>query len=148
MAASLRDRNTDELSVSELVMRFFGYSQHFRAEEHRRLRAAFERALVNEPGHALGWACLSVLYEQEHSQLLNPLPDPHRRSVEAAERSIELDPTCQAGWRALAAVHFFERDLDGFRVAAERVVALNPLHTTSMAYTSSTRRWSEPGART
>ena len=47
---------------------------------------------------------------------------------------MELDPTCQAGWRALAALHFFERDLNGFRGAAERVLALNPLHTTSISY--------------
>jgi serine/threonine protein kinase/tetratricopeptide (TPR) repeat protein len=134
LAASLKDRNTDELTVSELVLRFFGYAQHFRPEEHARLRAAFERALVSEPSHAQGWACLAILYEQEYSQLLNPLPDPHQRSAEAADRSVELDPTCQAGWRALAALHFFERDLDGLRVAAERVVALNPLHMTSMSY--------------
>jgi hypothetical protein len=126
LAASLKDRDTDELTVSELVIRFFGFGQHFRPEEHRRLRAAFERALVSEPGHAQGWACLAILYEQEHSQLLNPLPEPHQRSAEAAERSVELDPTCQAGWRALAALHFFDRDLNGLRVAAERVEALNP----------------------
>ena len=130
LAASLKDRNADELTVSELVMRFFGYGQHFRHEEYLRLRAAFERALAGEPGHALGWACLAVLYEQEYSQLLNLSPEPLRRSAEAAQRSVELDPTCQAGWRALAAINFFERDLNGLRVAAERAVALNPLHAT------------------
>jgi len=83
------------LTVSELVMRFFGYAQHFRHEEYLRLRAAFERALVGEPGHALGWACLAVLYEQEYSQLLNLSPEPLRRSAEAAQRSVELDPTSQ-----------------------------------------------------
>ncbi len=131
LAASLKDRNADELTVSELVMRFFGYAQHFRHEEYLRLRAAFERALVGEPGHALGWACLAFLYEQEYSQLLNLSPEPLRRSAGAAQRSVELDPACQAGWRALAAVNFFERDLNGLRVAAERAVALNPLHATA-----------------
>jgi TolB-like protein/Tfp pilus assembly protein PilF len=134
LGASLQDRNPDELSAGELVMRFFAYAQHFRADEHRRLRAAFERALAGEPGHAQGWACLAILYEQEHSQRLNPLPDPHRRGTEAAGRSIEADRTCQAAWRAVAGLRFFERDLDGLRVAAERVVALNPQHTTIMSY--------------
>lgn len=133
LAASLKDRDPDELSVGELVIRFFGYAQHFRPEEHRRLRAAFERALVREPGHAQGWACLALLYEHEYSQHLNPLPDSHRRCAEAADRSVELDPSCQSGWRAFAGLRFFERDLSGLRVAAERVVALNPLHTTSVA---------------
>jgi len=134
LAATLKDRDADELPVGELVMRFFGYDQHVRVEEHRTLRAAFERGLAREPRHALGWACLAYLYEQEHSQFLNPLPEPYRRSSEAAERAVELDPACQDGWRALARLHFFERDLHGLRVAAERVLSLNPLHTTNMSF--------------
>ena len=73
------------------------------------------------------------MYEQEYSQLLNLSPEPLRRSAEAAQRSVELDPACQAGWTALATVNFFERDLNGLRVAAERVVALNPLHATNLS---------------
>src|SRR5262249_9046740 len=99
LAASLKDRNADELSVGELVMRFFGYAQHFRPEEHRRLRDAFERALVREPGHAQGWAYLSILYEQEYSQPLNPLPGPLQRSADAAARSVDRHPPCHSGWR-------------------------------------------------
>lgn len=134
LAASLKDRNADDLTVSELVLRFHGFSQHFKPEEHQRLRAAFERALAREPGHALGWASLALLYEQEYSQRLNPLPHPLQRSAEAANRAVELDPASQYAWRALAALRFFERDLNGLRVTAERVVALNPLNTTSVAY--------------
>jgi TolB-like protein/Flp pilus assembly protein TadD len=134
LAASVTDRDTDDLTVSELVLRFFGYGQHVSPEEHRRLRAAFERALNAEPGHAQGWACLAMLYEQEHSQQLNPLPNSRQRSAEAARRSVGLDPACQAGWRGLAVAHFFDRDRNGLRVAAERVRALNPWHTTTMSY--------------
>ena len=65
LAGSLKDRDADALTAGELVMRFFGYVQRFGPEEHRRLRAGFERALVDEPGHAQGWACLAILYEQE-----------------------------------------------------------------------------------
>jgi adenylate cyclase len=134
LAASVKDRNTDELTVSELVIRFFGYGQHVAPEEHRRLRAAFERTLAGEPGHALGWACLAMLYEQEHSQQLNPLPNSRQRSADAARQSVALDAACQAGWRGLAVSHFFDRDRNGLRVAAERVTALNPWHTTTMSY--------------
>jgi TolB-like protein len=134
LAASLTIRNVDDLTASELIMRYFGFGQHFRPDEHRRLRGAVERALIGEPRHANGWAILAALYEQEYSQRLNPLPDPLRRSLEAANRSVEIDPTCQGGWSALAALYFFERDLNGLRVAAERAVALNPLQTTSCSY--------------
>src|SRR5690606_25082828 len=128
LAASLKDRNLDDLTVSELVLRFHGYAQLFIAEEHRQLRAAFERALTREPRHAQGWACLAFLYEQEHSQRLNPLPNSLQRSAEAANRAFEIDSTNQYASRALAALRFFERDLKSLRVAVERVVALNPLN--------------------
>lgn len=134
LAASLKDRSPDDMTVSELVLRFYGFAQHFNPDEHRRLRAAFERALTREPGHAQGWACLAFLYEQEHSQRLNPLPNPLQRSAEAANRAVELDSTNQHACRALAVLRFFERDLKSLRVAAERVVALNPLNTTNIAY--------------
>ena len=134
LAASLKDRDAGELTVSELVIRFFGYGQHVAPEQHRRLRAAFERTLAGEPGHALGWACLAMLYEQEHSQQLNPLPNSRQRSADAARRSVALDAACQTGWRGLAVSHFFDRDRNGLRVAAERVTALNPWHTTTMSY--------------
>ena len=63
LAASVNDRNLDELSVDELVIRFRGYTPTFNPDEHRRLRQAFERALETEPRHAMGWSCLAFLYE-------------------------------------------------------------------------------------
>jgi TolB-like protein len=134
LAAPLKDRNAAELTVSELVIRFCGFTQHFRADEHLVLRAAFERALAEEPSHADGRASLAFLYESEHAQQLNPLPDSLKRSAEAAHRSVELDPTCQSGWTDLASLHFLDRDLSGLRVAAERVLSLNPFNTSSIAY--------------
>jgi TolB-like protein/Flp pilus assembly protein TadD len=134
LGASLKDRDPDSLTVGELVIRFFGYGQVFLPDEHRRLRASLERAIAGEPGHAQGWACLAVLYEQEYSQHLNPLPNSRQRSADAARRSVALDPNCQTAWRGLAVAHFFNRDLTGLRVAAERVIALNPWHTTTMGY--------------
>jgi tetratricopeptide (TPR) repeat protein len=57
-----------------------------------------------------------------------------QRCKAAAKRSVELDPTSQDGWRALAEAHFFERDLNGLRIAAERAVTLNPMFTNIVAY--------------
>src|SRR4029079_1807697 len=104
------------------VIRYYGYAQRLRADEHAALRTAFERALEARPSHALAWACLSTLYEHEQSPGLNPLPDPTTRANLAAERSVELDPTCQQGWRQLAMRRHFERDLAGLRMAAERTI--------------------------
>ena len=129
MAGALRDRPMQTLTVDELVVRYYGYGQTIRGDEHASLRTAFERELEAHPTHALGWACLSTLYEHEQSLDLNPLPDAATRARRAAERSVELDHTCQLGWRQLAMRSHFERDLAGLRMAAERTIQLNPLST-------------------
>ena len=127
MAASLLQRPVEELSVRQLVLRFHAYVEHFQADEHARLRGGLERALEREPLVAEGWACLADLYEHEHSQRLNPLPDSLGRQRRAAQRAVEIDPHNQRGWTAMAAVHTFEHDRAALRVAAERAIALNPL---------------------
>ncbi|MDO8677287.1 MAG: protein kinase [Acidobacteriota bacterium] len=134
MAAALKERAVDELSVADLVLRFHAFASHFRADEHLKLRAGLEQALTAEPHHAVGWACLSSLYEEEYSHGLNALPDSLSRSAEAAERSVEIDPACQLGWLAIAALRFFDRDLNGLRMAAERTIPINPLNSTPVAY--------------
>ena len=127
MARTVRERAVEELSLDELALRYFSFSETFRPEEHSRLRAGFEQALATTPLHALGWACLSDLYEYEHLWDFNPLPDSRARARAAADRSIDVDPACQLGWGQLAVRHFSDRDLDGLRIAAERTIALNPL---------------------
>ena len=134
MAAALKERAVDELSVADLVLRFHAFASHFRTDEHLKLRAGLERALTAEPHHAVGWACLSSLYEEEYSHGLNVLPDSLSRSAEAAERSVEIDPACQLGWLAIAALRFFDRDLNGLRMVAERTVPINPLNSTAVAF--------------
>jgi TolB-like protein/Tfp pilus assembly protein PilF len=141
MAAVLKDRDLDELSVRDLVLRFYAYIQTFRADEHLRLRTAFERALEREPNDATGWAILAQLYENEHSQQVNPLPQPLARCAQAAERAVGIDPACHAGWLALAIIHFFNRDVRALRMAGDRVLALNPLDTAASAYVGMMRAY-------
>jgi TolB-like protein len=91
------------------------------------MRQAFERALDREPEHALGWACLSLLFENEYTFGFNQRAEARTLGLAAAERSMNLDSSCQAAWRAMAAFHFFDRDAGGLRVAADRAIAINPL---------------------
>jgi TolB-like protein len=128
MAAALRGRPAGELTVAELVLRYFGYVEQFRPEEHATLREALERLVQREPRAASAWACLAFLYEHEHSHGLNPLPDSAGRQRRAAERAVELDPVDQLAWVALAGALFVARERKGLRAAAERACAINPLH--------------------
>ena len=127
MAGSIRDRDAGDLSLDELVLRYFAYLETVRRDEHASLRAAFEQGLETQPSHALAWACLAGLYEHEHSLDFDPRPDAASRARTAAQRSVELDPTCQQGWRQIAVRCHFERDVNGLRMAAERTMQLNPL---------------------
>ena len=43
MAGSIRDRDADDLSLDELVLRYFAYLETVRRDEHASLRAAFEQ---------------------------------------------------------------------------------------------------------
>jgi len=134
MAASIREKPVEHMTSRELIVRFHAYVEHFRPEEHARLRDAIERALQREPGAAGLWACLASLYEHEYSHGLNPLPDPLRRQRQAAERATEIDQMNQLGWMALVSASFFERDQVGLHAAAERAMAVNPLSVETVAF--------------
>ena len=134
MATATREKPLEEASASQLVSRWFTYVLQLKAEEHARLRAAFERVLDREPNHADAWACLSNLYCWEYVHRLNPLEKPMERALEAAWRAVTINPDCQLGWQQLAEAHFFARDYTAFRDAAERAMALNPRNSHTRAY--------------
>ena len=134
MAAPTRDRNVEELSASELVLRYYAFMQQVNLQEHAVLRAGLERALEREPHHATAWACLSNVYQLEHFDRFNPREKPLERARDAAWRAVKIDPACQMGWKELAAVHFFSRDFTAFRETAERAMSLNPLDGTTWAF--------------
>jgi TolB-like protein/tRNA A-37 threonylcarbamoyl transferase component Bud32/cytochrome c-type biogenesis protein CcmH/NrfG len=134
MAAPTRDRKVEELSASELILRYYAFMQQLNLQEHAVLRAGLERALEREPNHATAWACLSNLYQLEYFDRFNPREKPLERAREAAWRAVKIDPACQMGWKELAAVHFFSRDFVAFRETADRAMSLNPRDGTTWAY--------------
>jgi len=134
MATATREKPLEEASASQLVSRWFTYVLQLKADEHARLRAAFERVLDREPNHADAWACLSNLYCWEYAHRMNPLERPMERALDAAWRAVTIDSACQLGWQQLAEAHFFARDYTAFADAAERAMALNPRHSHTRAY--------------
>jgi serine/threonine protein kinase/Tfp pilus assembly protein PilF len=134
MATATREKPLEEASPSQLVSRWFTYVLQLKAEEHARLRTAFERVLDREPNHADAWACLSNLYCWEYVHRMNPLEKSMERALEAAWRAVTINPACQLGWQQLAEAHFFARDYTAFRDASERAMALNPRNSHTRAY--------------
>jgi TolB-like protein/Tfp pilus assembly protein PilF len=134
LAVTLVDAPLEQLAIEELGIRYHAYGEHLRREEHARLREALERFVEREPSSAAAWALLSRLYEHEHSQGLNPLPDSVERQRRSAERAVELDPRHQQAWTSLASARFFSRDLPGLRASIERALAINPLNADHVAF--------------
>jgi non-specific serine/threonine protein kinase len=80
MAAPTRNKNVEDLSASELVLRYYAFMQQIDPQEHAVLRAGLERALEREPNHATAWACLSDVYLLEYLDRFNPRDKPMERA--------------------------------------------------------------------
>jgi tetratricopeptide (TPR) repeat protein len=134
MSEATRRRNPEDLTPYEAVLRSFAHFQRVSAEEHAASRTALERAVAQAPGYADGWAMLSMLYKEEYTHDFNLRPDPLGRAFQAAQRAVEAAPSNHLAHHALAATLFFRREIQAFRVAAERAIALNPMDGFTMAY--------------
>ena len=134
MSEVLRNRNPDQLTPYEAVLRSFAHFQRVNAEEHAAARVGLERAVQQAPDYADGWAMLSMMYKEEHTHGFNLRPDSLGRALAAARRAVEAAPSNHLAYHALAATLFFRRELPAFRNAADRAVALNPMDGFTMAY--------------
>ncbi len=134
MSEAVRSKPVDQLTPYEALLRGFGYFERVTPEEHAVARPILERAVEQVPGHAAAWAMLSMLYGEEHRFGFNVEPDPLGRSLQAARRAIETAPSSHASHLALAQAHYFRKDFDAFRNAAERAVALNPMDGATVEY--------------
>jgi serine/threonine protein kinase len=134
MSEAVRSKGSDQLSPYEALLHSFGYFERVSAEEHTVTRDNLERAVRQAPGHADCWAILTILYVEEHIHGFNARPDPLSRALAAARRAVEAAPSNHLAYHALATVLFYRRELQAFRNAADRAVALNPMDGYTAAY--------------
>jgi serine/threonine protein kinase len=134
MSETLRNRDPAALSPYEMVLRGFGYIERITADEHTVVRAGLERAVQQAPDHADCWAMLSNLYAEEHKHGFNVRPDPLGRALEAARRAVAAAPSDHLAYHVLAQAHFFRREFQAFRTAADRAIALNPMDGCTTAF--------------
>ena len=134
MSEALRARDPLGLSPYEAVLRSFAHFQRVSADEHAPARAALEHAVKQMPQCADAWAMLSLIYKEEFTHRFNVLPDPLGRALSAARRAVEGAPSNHLAYHALASTEFFRKELDAFRVATDRAVALNPMDGFTLAY--------------
>jgi len=134
MSEALRNRDPEQLTPYEAVLRSFAHFPRLSAEEHAAARAGLERAVEQSPGYADGWAMLSMMIREEYTHGLNVRPDPVGRAFKAARRAVEAAPSNHLAYHALASAQFFRRESQAFRNSAERAIALNPMDGFTSAY--------------
>ena len=134
MSEVVRSKPVDRLSPYEALLRGFGYYERVTPEEHAVVRPVLERAVEQAPGHAAAWAMLSMLYGEEHRFGFNAEPDSLGRSLRAAQRAAAAAPSSHFSHLALAQAHYFRKEFEAFKNAAERAVALNPRDGATIEY--------------
>lgn len=134
MSAALRLRDPAQLSPYEAVLRSFAYSERVTADELAASRQGVELAVRNAPDYADAWAMLAWLCLQDHAQGFGLHPDSLAQGLEAARRAVEAAPSNHLAHAGLAQAFYFRKELDSFRNAAERAVALNTMDGYSIAF--------------
>jgi adenylate cyclase len=137
MSEAIRSKNPEQLTPYEAVLRSFSYAERVSPEEHAAARAGLERAVQLAPTYAYAWALLSMTICDEYAFGFNPQPDPLERALHAARRAVELDSSGHRGYQALALVLFYRREIQAFRTAAEKALALNPMDGCNIAHLGS-----------
>jgi serine/threonine protein kinase len=134
MSQVVRSRDPEQLSPYEAVLRSFGYLERVTPEDLAAARSGLELAVRKAPAYADAWAMLAFLCVQEYGQGFDLQADSLSIGLSAARRAVEAAPSNPLAYCSLAQALFFQREFQGFRNAAERAVALNPMDGNSIAF--------------
>ena len=147
MSEAVRSRNPGELSPYEAVLRSFGYFERLTGEDLAAARSGLESAVRKAPATGDAWAMLALLCVQDYAQGFNLQADALEKGLAAARRAVEVAPSNHLSHYGLAQALFFLKELQSFRNAAERAVALNPMDGNSIAFLGELLSYSGDGER-
>lgn len=133
MGEALRGKSEQQLTPHEAVLCAFSFLTRLTPDEHARVRRILERAIQEAPDHSDCWAMLSMVYRGEYAYGFNQRPDSLGRALTAAQRSVDAGPSNHLAYYAKATTLFFQKEKTGFRAAAERAIALNPMDAATTA---------------
>lgn len=144
MSAAVRTLDPQRLTPYEAVLRSFGYFERLTPEDLAAARAALECALRDQPGYADAWAMLALLDYQDFAQGFKLRPNALDSALAAAQRAVAAGPMNHLAHWSLAQALAIRRDFKGFRHAAERSLALNPMDGNAAASIASVLYYQDP----
>ncbi len=119
----------ESIESYECLLRAKAYSRRLEPGEHAEVRACLEQSVERDPDFGKAWAALAFAYLDEVRYGFNPRPELYgalMRAADSADRAHRLAPQSVIALRALFTVHFMSGNLEAFRVAGERALALAP----------------------
>lgn len=141
LPASTLPTSIADLAAFECVLEAAAYRRRKTPELHRLVRDCLERAVIDEPGYAAAWAGLALVYLDEHFLRFNPRDEPVARAARASGRAMALDPAAGLSHRAALGVAFARGELEAFRAAAARGLALEPRNPELLAFYAEKLGW-------
>ena len=133
MSAAVRGRDPDQLTPFESVLLSFSYFEGYAPASLAPALAGLEAAVKTVPSYGDAWAMLALLFVEDYAHSFEMRPDSLSSGMAAARRAVETSPSNHLAYFALAQAHFFRKEIPGFRNAAERTLALNPLDGNAVA---------------
>jgi TolB-like protein/Tfp pilus assembly protein PilF len=134
MSAALRSKQASQLSPYEAVMLSFAYSERVTSEALVGALQGVQLAVRVAPDYADAWAMLAWLHLQDHAQGFGIHADSLAQGLAAARKAVAASPSNHLAHTGLAQAFFFNKEMEPFRNAAERAVALNGMDGYSIAF--------------
>ncbi len=134
MSSTVRAKALDQLTPYEALLRGFGHSRSFSADNIVEVQSCLERAVQQSPRNADCLAMLSAVQSDSYGTCEDVPADILEGALDTAQAAVEAAPTNALAYHALACVLFFKRSLPAFRAAAERAISLNPMDGATIAY--------------
>jgi len=133
MSAAVRGGDPEQLTPYESVLRSFSYFEGYAPEILAQARTGLESAVKKAPSYGDAWAMLALLNVQDYAHSFDLRADALASGAAAAHRAVEVAPSNHLAYFALAQAHFFQKEIPGFRNAAARALALNPMDGNAVA---------------
>ena len=133
LAVPVLDKNPEDMTTYEALIRHFVYRQRVTADDHAIASRAVELAVERDPGNADLWAALAFSFMEGYKNRYHEQENAARRALQCARRAIEIDSRSAYAQYALFETSFFNQDVPAAKQAALRALELNPRDTDAMA---------------